>query len=88
MLRQSALIWVGAAIVVVGGFCLTYQFVDPAPPRTIRMATGDPAGAYHRFAERYIAPLAEQGVTLELVPSEGAIENLMLLNRGAKHDPK
>lgn len=80
-LPDAALVWGGGALLLVAGFWLTFQFVDPAPPDTIRMATGAPDGAYHRYAERYREPLAEQGVTLELVPSEGAVANLALLTR-------
>lgn len=80
-LPDAALLWGGAAALVVAGFWLAYQFVEPAPPGTIRMATGRPDGAYHQFAERYRQPLKEQGIELELVPSQGAVENLELLTR-------
>lgn len=71
-----------AALLVVFGFWLAYQFVKPAPPSHIRMATGSPSGAYHTFAQQYVAPLAAEGITLELVPSNGTLDNIALLNRG------
>jgi TRAP-type uncharacterized transport system substrate-binding protein len=52
------------------------QFVTPAPPRRFVMTTGAPDGVYHLFSERYRANLLRQGVTIELRPSAGAVENL------------
>lgn len=71
-----------AVLLVLFGFWLTYQFVKPAPPSHIRMATGAPSGAYHKFAQQYVAPLAAEGITLELVPSNGTLDNIALLSRG------
>ncbi len=51
-------------------------FVQPAPPKRVAMSTGPLDGAYHAFALRYRAHLAEYGITLELKPSAGALENL------------
>jgi TRAP-type uncharacterized transport system substrate-binding protein len=68
-----------AALVTMAGFVLAYQFIEPAPPDHITMATGRPDGAYHRFAEQYRTILARDGITLELVPSAGSVENLTRL---------
>jgi TRAP-type uncharacterized transport system substrate-binding protein len=51
------------------------HYVEPAPPKTVVMSTGPLDGAYHGFAERYKAIFAQYGVTLELKPSAGAVEN-------------
>lgn len=64
------------ALVVLGA---TYQFVDPAPPRHIVMATGHPDGAYHAFGERYREVLGRQGIEVELRNTSGSIENIGLL---------
>ena len=66
--------------VVAVGFAITFSFVEPPPPRTISIATGSPTGAYAAFATRYAAELARQGITLEVVETAGAVENLALLN--------
>jgi TRAP-type uncharacterized transport system substrate-binding protein len=58
------------------GLWVAFQFVKPAPPRSFVMTTGAPDGAYHLFSERYRAVLARQGITIELRPSAGAVENL------------
>ncbi|HEX9836842.1 MAG TPA: TAXI family TRAP transporter solute-binding subunit, partial [Alphaproteobacteria bacterium] len=69
--------------VVAAGFWAAWQFVDPAPPRTLRMATGAADGAYAAFGERYRNILARQGVRLELVATSGSIANVAQLRREA-----
>ncbi len=67
-------------LVVIAAFLVAYQFVDPAPPRTIAMAAGSVDGAYHAFAVAYREVLAEADVELEIRPTQGSAENLRLLN--------
>ncbi len=49
------------------------------PPRTIEMATGVEGGAYYELGNRYREILAREGVTLQLRPTAGSIENLRRL---------
>ena len=51
----------------------------PLPPRTVTMATGLEGGAYQEVGNRYRDILALHGVTLELLPTAGALENLARL---------
>jgi TRAP-type uncharacterized transport system substrate-binding protein len=44
------------------------------------MATGAEGSAYAEFGERYRELLARHGVTLELVPTNGAVDNVRKLN--------
>lgn len=69
-----------AVLLVVIAFSVAYQFVDPAPPDRIVIATGSPDGAYARFAHRYREILARVGVTLEVRNTAGSVENLALLD--------
>jgi TRAP transporter TAXI family solute receptor len=70
-------------VFIVGiGFAVAYQFVEPAPPRTLTMGTGSDTGAYHAFAERYAAILARSGIRLQLKASAGSQENLERLRSG------
>jgi TRAP transporter TAXI family solute receptor len=64
------------------GFLIAWQFVNPAPPHTITIATGQADGAYYLFAERYRELLAEAAVTLEIRRTAGSLENLRLLEAG------
>ncbi len=70
----------GIAVLLIGaGLALAWRYVDPAPPRSLTLATGDPDGAYHAYGLRYQAILARQGVEVTLVETAGAPENLALL---------
>jgi len=74
--------WGPSLTVLVLGFCLAFYFMEPAPPGSFTLATGDPEGAYHAYGLRYQALLARQGVDLVLRPTDGTMENLDLLHRG------
>lgn len=78
-LRDALKVYVPIALLVAAGFFIAYRFVDPAPPTSLKMATGSPEGAYHAFALRYREILARDGVRLELVSTAGSVENLRLL---------
>jgi TRAP-type uncharacterized transport system substrate-binding protein len=67
------------AVILAVALWIALKFVQPAPPRSFVMTTGAPDGAYHLFSERYRAVLARQGITIELKPSAGAVENLKRL---------
>lgn len=79
---QIGVYGLGAAV-FAGALWLTYQFVEPAPPGQLKLATGDPAGAYHRFGLSLQAAFAAEDITLELVPSQGSIDNLASLEDGS-----
>ncbi len=69
-------------LVMLAGFVVAYQFVEPAPPRTFTMATGGVDGAYHLYGQRYRDRLARDGITVELRNTAGSVENLALLRAG------
>ena len=70
-------------VLVAGiGFAIAYQFVEPAPPKKIVMTTGGEQGASYRFAQRYAAILAKNGIELEVRTSAGSVENLERLKSG------
>ncbi len=68
-----------AVILIVGAFALALRFVQPAPPRTLIMATGPLDSGYHAFGRRYQAILARDGVSVELRTSAGSLENVARL---------
>jgi len=78
--------WGLAMVIVVAGLLFAYQFVKPAPPDRIVLATGQEDGAYRRFGEMIAAYLAAQGIETELVATAGAVENLELLESGETVD--
>ena len=81
--RELMLIALPLLAIIAAAFMLAYQFVEPAPPRAIAMSTGSEQGAYHSFGKKYAAALAKSGVTLDLKPSAGTLQNLSRLS-----DPK
>jgi TRAP transporter TAXI family solute receptor len=72
--------WGLAVVLVVVGFVVTYQFVGPAPPERIVMATGQEGGAYRAYGDRFAAYFAAEGIEMELLATAGSVENLELLD--------
>jgi TRAP transporter TAXI family solute receptor len=72
-----------AALITLLGFVIAWQFVNPAPPRSLVIATGHEDGAYYLFAQRYRELLAGAGIELEVRTTAGSIENLELLKNGS-----
>ena len=78
-MRDHLLVFGPALVLAAVAFAVAITFVEPAPPRRIVLATGRPDGAYHQFGLRYQAELAREGITVELRPTSGSVENLRLL---------
>jgi TRAP transporter TAXI family solute receptor len=78
-MRDLLRIYVPAVLLVIAGFWVAYRFVDPAPPKVVRIATGAPGGAYATTGARYSQILASHRVRLEVVHTAGSVENLRLL---------
>jgi TRAP transporter TAXI family solute receptor len=76
-------VWGPVALVALMGFVIAFQFVGPAPPSHLVLATGPEGGAYHHYGEGYRDLLATSGIGIELHPTAGSMENLRLLRSGA-----
>jgi TRAP-type uncharacterized transport system substrate-binding protein len=83
MNKDQLKIWVLGIGLTVAGFMVAYQFVEPAPPKHIRIATGSLTGAYYSFGNFYKELLKQQGITLEVKQTAGSVANIGLLE-----DPK
>ena len=77
--RLALGVWGLGIAVLVAGLVLAYQFVGPAPPRHVVLATGADGGAYQLYGERVAAYLRGQGISVEMQATAGAVENLSLL---------
>ncbi len=86
-LRSQMMIVVPALLVVIAGFVLAYQFVGPAPPDRVLMATGSDSGAYHAFGKLYAERFRKEGIELALRTTAGSSENLSLIGDPAKNVP-
>ena len=56
-----------------------WWYADPPPPRHVLLATGSSGGSYEVLGKKYVEYFQKKGVTLELVPTWGAQENIDLL---------
>jgi len=71
-----------AVILILAAFIIAYQFIQPAPPKQIVIASGQPDGAYFKYAQAYARFLDKEGIELIVKPTQGSIENLHLLKNG------
>lgn len=78
LLTQTAFI-VPAILLLGAGFFFAYQFVRPAPPGQLVMATGAEDGAYHALGKLYAERFRKEGFELVLKTTAGSTENLALL---------
>jgi TRAP transporter TAXI family solute receptor len=87
-LRREIWLTVGlGAVIVLAAFAIALRFVQPAPPKHLSMSTGDEHGGYHTYAVRYQELLARDGVTVELLPSHGSLENVArMMEPGSRVD--
>jgi TRAP-type uncharacterized transport system substrate-binding protein len=67
-------------LLLFAGLMLVWWLADPPPPKRILMATGTEGGSYQMLAKKYVDYFAKKGVTIELVPSRGAQENIARLS--------
>ena len=78
--RELAMIAGPALLVCLGAVWLAFQFVEPAPPKVVKMTTGSETGGYFKFGQRYAELMKAQGIKLEIATSAGSIENIKRLN--------
>ena len=61
---------------------LAYWWLDPLPPGHVTLATGPAQSAYDEFGKRYARAMAGYSIEVQLLPSEGAAQNLEWLAAG------
>jgi TRAP-type uncharacterized transport system substrate-binding protein len=66
----------------IGLIVLAYWWLDPTPPDHLVLATGPDQGAYAEFGQRYVKALAQHKISVELRPTKGSADNLLLLQTG------
>ena len=76
-----------AALLLIAGFVFAYQFVRPAPPDRIVMATGHKDGAYYAYGAVYANRFRKEGFELVLKQTAGSVDNLGLLTDRAADVP-
>jgi TRAP-type uncharacterized transport system substrate-binding protein len=79
-MKDAFKVYTPLVLLVIVGFAIGAYFIRPAPPSSIRMATGAPGGAYAAFGEHFKAALAVDGIDVELIETSGSLDNLRLLS--------
>ncbi len=79
---KSCPFWISIVTIILLSLVIAYQFVEPAPPKNIRIATGREGGGYHTFAVEYQKFIAQKNFQLEIQTTAGSIEALELLKSG------
>lgn len=80
---REMLVSAGPFVLLTAGLlALAYWWLDPMPPRHLTLATGPAQSAYAEIGKRYASALAEHGIEVRLLPSEGAAQNLQWLREG------
>ncbi len=77
--RDIAMVGVLALLLVAASFWGAAQFIRPAPPKQLVIATGASGGAYQRYAAEYKQMFDKFGIQLVERPTSGASENARLL---------
>ena len=77
--RETWTVYGGGALLAILAFLVTYQFVEPAPPKTLTIAAGNPDGAYYAYARAFQKEFEKHGLTLTIRETSGSVENLKLL---------
>ena len=69
-------------LLAVALLALAYWWLDPNPPKRVTLATGPAQSAYEEFGKRYAKALKLDGITVELITTQGSAANLQLLRDG------
>jgi len=76
---KSILITILAFLLLLG---LLLRFIFPAPPKHLRIAASMEGSYFSEVAEKYKEELAKEGVTLKIINTHGAFENLQMVKEG------
>lgn len=77
-MRRDALL-VPVLLITLITIVVAWKLLKPGAPTRVVLATGASGGAYEGFGKKYAEVFKREGVTLELKPTKGSVENLALL---------
>ncbi|MBP9491373.1 MAG: TAXI family TRAP transporter solute-binding subunit [Aliarcobacter sp.] len=67
-------------MLIIASFYFTSKFIQPSPNKEITIATGSINGEYYQTALKYKEILEKQKLKVNILTSNGSIENVQLLN--------
>ncbi len=80
---RDLLVSAGPVLLLVAALVAgAYWWLDPQPPRTVTLATGPAGSAYAEFGQRYAKAMAQEGIRVQLLTTEGTVGNLQALRDG------
>ncbi len=68
-------------LITIALLAFTWWWLNPNPPKRVVLATGPEQSAYDTFGKRYAEALKRNGITVELVRTQGSAQNLEMLRR-------
>jgi TRAP transporter TAXI family solute receptor len=77
--RELWLVSLGTVTVLASLLWLLFSWLEPPPPKLVRITTGSQTGAYYAYGKKYAEAFKKHGITLEVMPSKGSVENLQRL---------
>lgn len=80
--RDLAVSFGPALVFSLAALWLAVWLVQPAPPNTISISAGPKGSSFHDAAEKYAKILARNGITLNVLASEGSLDNVRRLSDG------
>ena len=78
----TVFIWVALLVVLVVAAVAAWSFLPPPLPQAVRFGTGPDDGYFATFGEELRKEVAEHGIDLELVGTDGSVDNVQLLLDG------
>jgi uncharacterized protein len=78
--RSHLLAALAVVAALIAAIWIALGFVFPSPPTKVDIASSFPGGHFQALARRYKSILARSGVTLNVLTTDGSVENLKLLN--------
>ena len=80
---RDMIVTAGPLLLLVAGLLVAaYWWLDPQPPKQVRLASGPEGSADAAFGARYAKALARDGINVQLVNTQGSLDNLKLLREG------
>jgi TRAP-type uncharacterized transport system substrate-binding protein len=77
---RSIIMFMVVILILILSVCVSvFAFFNSAAPTKITIASGPPGSVFQKNAEKYKKLLAEEGVTLTILPSGGSTDNLKKL---------
>jgi TRAP-type uncharacterized transport system substrate-binding protein len=80
--KRKIWLWTALIVLTLATLALGMWLTGPSPPRKIRLATGQEGGGYDTFGKEYQERLGKMGLEVELVRTNGSVDNLERLARG------